>query len=96
MEKKKINKNKTIIMLILIVIVLIIGTSYAWFIISKTSNTKNIITAGKLSLLLTKDNSINLLGAYPEKESAGLKEKPFTFKIENDGNIVSKYTIIFR
>lgn len=87
------NKKNKLIILILIMIILIIGTSYAWFKLSKSSKTMNIIKSGKLSLILTEGNNINLTRAYPQKESEGLKEKPYDFKVNNNGNIVSKYTI---
>lgn len=93
-KKTKINANKKVLILLgTVILVLLVGISYAFLKISIESKNINVIKSGNLSLNLEEFDSINLEGATPLKEEDGLKQQSYNFKITNDGNIVSKYTV---
>lgn len=90
------NQKKLIIIAVLLVLVLVIGGTYAWLRITRTSEKTNVIKAGYLSLKLDDNldgNQINLLNQVPMSYSQGLGTDQYTFELTNDGTIASNYTI---
>jgi len=92
---EKNNKNKKLIIAIIALIVLLIGGTYAWYIITVQGTKENVIKAGKLSLVLDESESvaIDLSNSVPMTDSQGLDTKAYTFKLKNNGDIASSYTI---
>lgn len=79
---------------ILIILVLIIGSAYAWLVLSLKGEKTNTIIIGNLSLKLQNESvGINLENAEPIDEVTGMSYKPYSFTLTNDGNIESTYTI---
>lgn len=87
----------TIISIFAVTIVMI---SSAFAIFSSIDKTKdaNTLTVGTLNVSFSDNengmgNIINLNGAYPESDSDGLKEEPYSFKLTNSGNVDVGYKI---
>ena len=75
-----------------------ITSAYAIFSSVQKSESYNTITVGTLKIDFndTDDdlgNTIKLNGAYPESDSDGQQETPYTFKITNSGNISASYKV---
>ena len=92
--ENKISK-KLIIISIIIGLVLLIGSSYAWYIITIRAKNPNIIKSGKLSLIVDDKaaQQITIDKAVPVTDEEGQEYIPYTFTLENDGTINSGYTI---
>ncbi|MDO5003903.1 MAG: hypothetical protein Q4E39_06765 [bacterium] len=79
---------------ILILLVLIVGTAYAWLVLSLKGEKTNTVIVGNLSLKLENESAgINLEDASAVSENVGMSYKPYSFELTNDGNIESTYTI---
>lgn len=94
-EKKKKNKNYILLLVVIAFIVVLIGGSYAWLKLSLDGGKYNIIKAGTLSLRLEEENEIGINEdvAIPVTDKKGLETEGYSFTLENDGKIVSNYTI---
>lgn len=94
-NKKKKRKVRMIILSILLVLVLLLGSSYAFFTLSKTGEKQNIIKIGKLSLVLNEEagSGIKLENAVPTPIDQGLKGTPYHFTIENNGTVDADYSV---
>lgn len=94
---KKIVENKKILLVLAVVVVLVLalGGTYAWIQFSLSSDKRNVLRAGTLSLKLDKEteDGIYLANAYPMTEEEGLATKIYTFTLVNDGDIDSNYSI---
>lgn len=77
------------------VLVAIIGGSYAWLTISLTSTKTNTITAGTLAMTLddAASEGISIDKAIPVSDSDGEATSPYSFTLNNTGDIKSTYTI---
>lgn len=93
--KEFIKKNKELIVAIVVVLILIIGGSYAWFKIQKTSDTVNKIKVGSLELKLDDNSSkgIKLLDQVPMSYQQGITTKEYTFTLTNESSATMDYTI---
>lgn len=103
--KKDINLNclnsdekKQITVLSLVVVmtcIILFGTSYAWFVVNTNSQKSNELIAGNLNLTFddTDGGEINLTGQIPVSDEEGLQTSGYTFKVKNEGNIESNYSI---
>ena len=89
------NKKKSGIYVLFLLVILVIGVSYAWLQITLTGDKKNTITVGTLSLKLDDKASegIDIDNAVPISDESGLKTKSYKFELENNGTIVSNYTV---
>ena len=86
--------NKVLILLILLSSVVLVGSSYAWYTLSITSDKTHTLTAGTLSLELgEQDTTINLVNAVPQTDKEGLKNEAYTFTITNNGTLSSNYAV---
>lgn len=87
--------SKKLIIISVLVLVLLIGASYAWYIITINSTKNNVLKAGTLSLILNDKTSqeITMDKAIPVTDEEGQEYVPYTFTLENDGTIESAYTI---
>ena len=101
--KKMISKGfsreiKFTIISVFIVTITMISSAFAIFSSIDKSKESNTLTVGTLNVIFDNNengmgNIINLNGAYPETDSEGLKENPYSFKITNSGNIDAGYKI---
>ncbi|MCI8347692.1 MAG: hypothetical protein HFJ12_07100 [Bacilli bacterium] len=101
--KRRISKSfsrelKFTIVSIFVVAIVMISSAFAIFSSIQKSNKYNTLTVGtlKVDFIDTEDgmgNIINLNGAYPESDSEGLKESPYSFKITNSGTLRASYKI---
>ena len=89
------NKKRSGIYVLCLLLILIIGISYAWLQITLTGDKKNTVTVGTLSLKLDDKfgEGINIENAVPLSDESGLKTKSYKFELENNGTILSNYTI---
>ena len=99
MKEKKKNKgveaNKKKIIALAVALVLLIGGTYAWLTITLQGTKTTRIEAGTLSLeLVDEANEINIDDALPMTDTDGVsQENPYTFTLNNNGNISSVYTV---
>ncbi len=91
-DKKQI---MSLVLVICLVGIVLLGTSYAWLTVTKSSTNSIGITAGTLNLQFsdTESSTITLTDNVPISDSEGLASTPYTFTITNKGNVKSNYTI---
>lgn len=94
-KNKGIEANKKKIIALAVALVLLIGGTYAWLTITLTGTKTTRIEAGTLSLeLVDEANEINIEDALPMTDTDGeAQENPYTFTLNNNGNISSVYTV---
>ena len=94
-EKKKIGNGKLLVIAIVLILVVIIGTTYAWYRITRSSDTINKIKAGSLEMTLDDiaTEGIKLLNEVPKSYSQGMKTEEYTFILTNTGTTTNDYTI---
>ena len=94
-EKKKIGNAKLLVIAIVLILVVIIGTTYAWYRITRSSDTINKIKAGSLEMTLddTATEGIKLLNEVPKSYSQVMKTEEYTFTLTNTGTTTNDYTI---
>lgn len=94
-EVKK--KNNILIAAIVLTLVLVVGASYAWLRLTKTSTVINKIKAGSLEMVLDDETStgIKLLNTIPMSYRQGMAEtdNEYTFTLENKGTTNNNFTI---
>jgi len=104
-NSKKNSQNLKIVIGLIASIILLIGGAFAWYVVTLTGESKNVIKAGTLSLTLNNVDgvttestgiSLNTDIAVPMTLSQ-LKSiatyTPYSFTLRNDGTVASKYTI---
>jgi hypothetical protein len=92
MENKK-DYKLIIIIGVLLAISLIIGTSYAYWMITHTQANKNVAATGCFTTIFTESNDINLTNQFPISDADGAKLTPYTFTITNTCTIAANYQI---
>lgn len=71
-----------------------VGSSYAYWQLTKVQDKTNNATTGCFNMELTNQaNEISLSNAYPLTDEQGLKLKPFSFTIHNTCNIFAHYYV---
>lgn len=79
---------------IMLVVTLTIGSSYAFWKLTKDQSTANIIRTGCFDVKFEEDsNSISLDKAYPVTDAKGLTTAPYTFTLTNTCAMTADYTI---
>ena len=93
MENKK--KKYTIITLsIIVLILLVIGISYAYWILTKEQTGENVVNSACLDVTLDNEKGdISLLKTFPILDSEGEKLKPYKFTIHNNCSDIATYQI---
>ena len=84
--KEKLKNNKELLIVMLLLLISIVTASYAWFRLTKTSNTVNKITMGGLDLVLDEGESITLKNEVPRSYKQGMETKEYTFTLTNRGS----------
>lgn len=93
--KKGIEKYSKQLIAIAVALVVIIGGSYAWLTLTLSGSKSNVIKAGTLSMTLDESTTegITIENAVPTKDSVGEQSTAYTFKVKNNGNIPSVYSL---
>ena len=83
------NNKKLLMVVLVLTLVLVIGTTYAWLRLTKSSNTVNKITAGNLELVLddTTSEGIKLVNEVPRSYRQGMETIEYTFTLTNNSTI---------
>ena len=81
------SNKKAMITVLVLTLVLVIGTTYAWLRLTKSSNTVNKITAGNLDLVLDEGNSITLKNEIPRSYRQGMETTEYTFTLTNNSSL---------
>lgn len=93
-KPQKIENNKKKILALALALVLLIGGTYAWLTITLTGTKTTRIEAGTLAMEIKDESAgISITDALPMSDADGANLTPYTFKIENTGNVSSVYTI---
>ncbi len=93
---KKKNRRNILLIIIILLIFTVIGSTYAWLIITRTGLKTNVIKSGSLELEYENENDgIYLTGqkAEPMTEEEGLKLESYDFTLRNSGNVDMNFTI---
>ena len=85
--------NKKAIILLILSITLVIGFSFASWIITLTQANTNVIGSKCFNLTLSETNPINLTGAYPLTDTEGASLTPFDFTITNTCSSYASYQV---
>lgn len=91
-DKKQI---KMLALVIVMTCIVLIGTSYAWFVVSREGGKQVSVVAGTLDLSYddSTGNTITLVDQVPISDEDGLTSTGYTFEIRNTGNIETEYSI---
>ena len=88
--------KKTVITVtsIVAVLLLIIGVTYAYWLVAKTQTNQNIISSGCLDISLTgENNDIELTEQFPLSDTDGMKLTPYEFTVTNNCNTSVDYQV---
>ena len=89
-EQKQENKKfqKWPIVVLALLVILVIGATFAWFTLTKTSEKVNTIKAGSLSMELDDKASDGILlqKAIPMSYQQGVATTEYTFTLKNNGS----------
>ena len=92
MENKK--KKYTAVIVFLVVILLVIGISYALWILTKEQTGENVVNSACLNIdIESESDDISLLKTYPILDSEGRKLKPYKFSVHNKCSDMATYQI---
>ena len=90
----KSRKILLIVLGILLSLSLLVGISYAYYIVTASQTNKNRLASSCISISLTNEkNDITLNNAYPITNSEGKKLIPYQFTITNTCNIFISYNV---
>ena len=90
----KSSKIILIVLLILLVISIIIGASYAYYIITVSQTKQNVVTSSCINMSLTNEkNAIKLEKQFPILDSEGKKLTPYSFTITNTCDLFLSYKV---
>ena len=91
---KKHNKFILIFLGILLTLSVLVGISYAYYMVTASQTNKNRLASSCISISLTNEkNDITLNNAYPITDSEGKKLTPYQFTITNTCNIFISYNV---
>ena len=90
-------RNKKVIIAIISVVALLlvlIGVTYAYWLVTKTQTNSNIISSACLDITLDNErDDISLSSQYPMSDEEGMKLTPYTFTVTNNCNTSVDYQI---
>ena len=90
----KSRKILLIVLGILLSLSLLVGISYAYYMVTVSQTNKNRLASSCISISLTNEkNNITLNSAYPITNSEGRKLTPYQFTITNTCNIFISYNV---
>ena len=80
--------------LLILMLVVVIGTTYAIYVVNLQGKEKNEVSTGTLSVdFKGKNNAISLTNTYPMSDEEGLRQEGFQFSIVNSGTLDANYRI---
>ncbi|MBQ6687547.1 MAG: hypothetical protein IJN03_03385, partial [Bacilli bacterium] len=88
--------KKTVITVTSIVAVLlvIIGVTYAYWLVTKTQTNQNVISSGCLDITLSGEkNDIELQDQFPLSDTEGMKLTPYEFTVTNNCSTSVDYQV---
>ena len=92
--KEALKNNKKIIIIgIVIIVLLLIGVAFAYLTTTIYGNKEYAIRVGSLGLILEEGNELTLEKQIPIEDSEGMSLTGFDFRLINQGNIETDYTI---
>lgn len=94
-NKKGRKFNKIMLIPIVAILIVLLVATYAWLTKTISGSKDNIIKAGNLSLILDDKTSkgIHSESAIPISDEEGLQTEGYNFRVENNGNLNTRYTI---
>ena len=80
---------------ILLVVSLLMGTSYAYWMMNHKQTNENVVNSGCFSTTFTEnaESAINLTNSFPMLDKDGMTTKPYEFTIQNTCDIYANYNI---
>ena len=97
---KKHSKLKMVVLIVTVLvlmalIVFLVGRSFGFFQYMKKGEVVNVVAINGLDITIDNetDDALNLTDAYPEYDSDGLQNDPFTFTINNTSSKPIDYTL---
>ena len=95
MDMEQLKKNKKYVVFgALGVLLLVIGVSFAYWILTLTQTGTNQIASSCFDITLTNEqNAINLQKAYPILDEEGKTLTPYTFTITNNCDTFASYSV---
>ncbi len=87
--------KKTLIAIISVVavVLVLIGVTYAYWLVTKEQQGENVISSACLDISLNGSGDINLPDQYPMSDEEGLKTTPYIFTVTNNCNTSIDYQI---
>ena len=91
----KRNQKNVAAILVVAVFLVILGSSYAFWVITHKQTGENLVNSSCFKLYFTEqeNSNVSLLEGYPLSDEDGKQLIPYTFQIRNECNAKAKYTI---
>ena len=90
----KDKKTKIAIISVVALLLVLIGVTYAYWLVTKTQTNPNIISSACLDITLDNESAaINLGSQYPMSYEEGMKLTPYTFTVTNNCNTSIDYQV---
>src|SRR5574344_1491331 len=90
------NKRKKVVLILIgifLIATVILGLSYAYFMLTKTQESTNIVSTKCFTMSFSDKNNINISGAYPMNDTDGSTLTPYTFTINNTCDTNANYAV---
>ena len=90
----KNKKTKIAIISVVALLLVLIGVTYAYWLVTKPQTNNNIISSACLDITLDNEaNDISLSSQYPMNDEEGMKLVPYTFTVTNNCNTSIDYQV---
>ena len=91
----KAKKTRIAIISVVALLLVLIGVTYAYWLVTKTQTNQNIILSACLDITLDNEaNAISLSSQYPLSKEDGMSLTPYTFKVTNNCNTSIDYQVV--
>ncbi len=89
----KNKKTMIAIISVIAVILVLIGVTYAYWLVTKEQVGENVISSACLDISINGSNDINLPNSFPMSDEDGMTTTPYTFTVTNNCNTSIDYQI---
>ena len=90
----KNQKTRIAIISVVALLLVLIGVTYAYWLVTKTQTNSNVISSACLDITLDNEsNDISLSSQYPMSDEEGMKLTPYTFTVTNNCNTSVDYQV---